>query len=290
MMTNSKKIVSLLVVSSVILVLLSGCGASKGSGSTEAGSDSAGMLYPAKITYIEEGGDGEGNMVEENRVVRTYTFDDKGNPVSCVKTERDAEMTDTYENTYRDDGTLEKVTGKVGYYDDETGQTDYLDVVREYDEQERLVTKVSDGWIYNYVYNEDGTLKSMEYYTEGGEDSKTVKDYSYEGVNDKDLSMTSKATESWYEEGQLSEEIDESIVTYNKDGYMIKTEYLIDDGLPCWDYDYEMEDGLVTKVSQHYEDSEYYTYTFEYDKNGSGKTMSPEAYRNYINNIFDDIF
>jgi len=71
MMTNSKKIVSLLVVSSVILVLLSGCGASKGSGSTEAGSDSAGMLYPAKITYIEEGGDGEGNMVEENRVVRT---------------------------------------------------------------------------------------------------------------------------------------------------------------------------------------------------------------------------
>ena len=25
-------------------------------------------------------------------------------------------------------------------------------------------------------------------------------------------------------------------------------------------------------------------------ENGSGKTMSPEAYRNYINNIFDDIF
>ena len=289
-MSKSKRIASLIVTSSMILALLGGCGASKGSGSTEAGSDSAGMPYPVKITYTEEGGDGEGNMVEENKVVRTYTFDDKGNPVSCEKTERDAEMTDTYENTYRDDGTLEKVTAKVGYYDDETGQTTYLDVVREYDEQERLVSKVSDGWIYNYVYNPDGTLKTMEYYTEGEEDSKTVREYTYEGINDQDLSMTSQVKESWYEESQVSEEMDESIVTYNKDGYMTKTEYLIDDGLPFWDYDYEMEDGLVTKVSQHYEDSEFYTFTFEYDKNGSGKTMTPEAYRNYINNIFDDVF
>ena len=298
MKTKQRFRLLILVLTLAVMAVAAGCAADKKSEAKESteevknevkgsGEDAKTQLrptYPVSVTYVAGGINADEETQVDTEILRKYSFDDHGHPVSCAKTDQGAEIEDTYGNDYRDDGSLERVAAHNGYYDADAG-TVYEDVIREYDDQGRLTLYDWNGMAEKYEYDEDGLLVRMESIVDGNEADKTVYEYSYEGVNDKDLSKTASVKYIVYEDSQISEETEERIITYNSDGFMTKEEFLIPDGIPEWEYDYEIEDGRVTKVTQHYEDSEFYIYSFEYDDDQEPK-MTEKEYVQYINGIF----
>lgn len=279
------------VLALTVMAVAAGCAGDKQSGITESTEEAEKTLrpaYPVSVRYVEGGINAEGETQEDREVVRRYSFDEHGHPVSCVKTDQGVEIEDTFENHYRDDGSLERVAAHNGYYDEDAG-TVYEDIIREYDDQGRMTLYEYNGIAEKYEYDKDGLIVRMENIVDGNEADKTVFEYSYEGINDKDLSKTASVKYIVYEDSQISEETEERIITYNSDGLIIKVEYLIPDGIPEWEYDYEIKDGRVTKATQHYEDSEFYIYSFEYDDTDPALEMSEEEYIQYINGIFGNV-
>ena len=275
-----------------IISLCTGCGSGKGAadqGENTEAEKLSNLAYPVSVNYVEGGIDAEGKWIESNEVLRTYHFDDKGHPVSCDKVDQGEKIEDTYENSYREDGSLEKVVARVGYYDEDAAKVTYEKYIREYDEEERLVGRNFQGWVEKYSYNQEGLLTRLETNLEGDEANKTVLEYTYKDRDDQDGSMVCEVKEYIYTDSKVTDEFDDRIITYNQDGFISKVEYVEADGIPEWDYDYEMENGLVTKVIQHYEDSESYTYSFTYDDSNPALDMTGDHYKEYINGVFDDV-
>ena len=140
-----------------------------------------------------------------------------------------------------------------------------------------------------YSYDQEGLLTQMETYLEGDEANKTVSEYTYKETDDQNSYMVCEVKNYIYTDSKVTDEYDDRIITYNQDGFISKVEYVEADGIPEWEYDYEMEDGFVTKVIQHYEDSESYAYSFTDDNSNPALDMTEENYKDYINGIYDDV-
>ena len=287
-----KKHFLMLLTAVAIISLCTGCGSGKGAAGTEENTEAEklpSLAYPVSVNYVEGGIDAEGKWVESREVQRTYHFDENGHPVSCDKVDQGEKIEDTYENSYREDGSLEKVVAHVGYYDEDAAKVTYEESIREYDEQGRLAGKNYQGWVEKYIYNQEGLLIQLETYLEGDEANKTVSEYTYKDGDDQETYMICEVKNYIYTDSKVTDEFDDKIITYNQDGFITKIEYVEADGIPEWEYDYETKDGFVTKVIQHYEDSESYTYSFTYDNSNPALDMTEDNYKDYINSIFDDV-
>ncbi len=220
---SRKKYCFMLLATLGIISLCAGCGSGNSSADKEENTEAeilATLSYPASVKYVEGGIDAEGKWVESNEVLRIYQFDDKGHPVSCDKEEQGEKIEDTYENYYREDGSLEKVVALVGYYDEDAAKVTYDEFVREYDEQERLIGKNYQGWVEKYNYDQEGLLTQMETYLEGDEANKTVSEYTYKETDDQNSYMVCEVKNYIYTDSKVTDEYDDRIITYNQDGFI----------------------------------------------------------------------
>lgn len=260
------------VAMAVAVLLLTSCGSAK-EGDVD---DSSQKYLPTKVTVVDNG---------EVLSVKSYTYDEHQNPVTCVKEEAEEQLTDTFDNTYREDGTLEKVVMTGEYDPEENGEIFTEKTTFKFDEQGKMISKEDENWTEKYAFNEDGQLIKQESLPDGKEAYKTISEYKYKDSDDENLSQLVEIWNTYYDNGKVNFNDIDCTISYSKNGYITHIQYPEDaDGFPYWDYKYENKDGLITKITYYYE-TDVYDFLLEYDTSDPNTELSNDRYVKYINNI-----
>lgn len=153
-------------------------------------SDSAAAVIrymPVKAEFYDYDPDNteEFPSAEEIHCTYEYTYDEHGNLLKCHKQAEVSEMDDTYENTYRSDGTLEKVKAKIASDPYQDGEIEYNEHSFDCDENGKMINPDDPAAkAKNVSYTDDGLVTHNEYEDEEGNPG--VWDYEYE-TNDQGL-------------------------------------------------------------------------------------------------------
>ena len=195
-------------------------------------------------------------------------------------------LTDTYENQYREDGTLSEVKLTKSYYADDPAETGTIKISETYDENGWLAVREESGWTTKETRDDKGRIDSRTLCPDGSEQYMTVYDYSYKDSDEDGVSMTAEVNATSYEGGKAGEPAANRTVLFNDDGLFKSMVFVEIDAIPQWDFDYEMNDGLVTKAVMHYEDFETYEYRFEYNTSIPETKVSAERYADFMNRLY----